>query len=108
MPITKDFESLNTTSNNFGRRARLGAGLLDQFVILSMIDSRESPDAAIRARPYRTPVVAPLLGWTRPVLHSAGTFAGTTGENRANSHPFRSSGQNSANEGCSPIVLSIA
>jgi putative ABC transport system substrate-binding protein len=26
---------------------------------------------------------------------------------RAESHPFRSSGQNSANEGCSPSVLSI-
>ena len=31
-----------------------------------------------------------------------------TGRNRACSHPFRNSGQNSANEGCSPIVLSIA
>ena len=31
-----------------------------------------------------------------------GTFVGTT------SHPLRRSGQNSANEGCSPIVLSIA
>ena len=26
---------------------------------------------------------------------------------RTESHPFRSSGKNSANEGCSPIVLSI-
>ena len=26
---------------------------------------------------------------------------------QADSHPFRSNGQNSANEGCSPIVLSI-
>jgi hypothetical protein len=38
-----------------------------------------------------------------------GTVVETTGgQGRPDSHPFRRSGQNSANEGCSPIVLSIA
>jgi hypothetical protein len=58
-------------------------------------------------------VVSYLRYWRRPKmtpgLSCIRHFRGNDrGMGRLDSHPFRRSGQNSANEGCSPIVLSIA
>jgi putative ABC transport system substrate-binding protein len=64
------------------------------------------PTVARAQQPDRERRIGVLMNLTSDDPESADRAAAErTG--RAEAHPFRSSGQNSANEGCSPSVLSI-